>query len=152
MNGWYGLLAFLVGFVLAQSWKFVAGLARGEKGAAFKNFRTAIGYMMQSGGMPSGHSASMSALTTYLGLVAGFDSGIFALAVATTIIVVYDAVHVRYAVGEQGRALNELLREKKRPALPIVEGHTVGQALVGIILGVGVGCLVYGMVRMIGQG
>lgn len=143
MNGWYGLLAFLIGFALAQLWKFVAGLIKGRGQVALKNFKTAIGYMMQSGRMPSGHSASMTALTTYLGLAGGFDSGVFALAVATTIIVIYDALHVRYAVGEQGKALNNLLAEDKKSTLPVVEGHTVPQVVVGTLLGISVGCLVF---------
>ena len=145
MNGWYGLLAFLIGFVVAQFWKFVAGLVTGRSKAAMKNFKTAIGYMMQSGGMPSGHAASMTALTTYIGLASGFDSGLFALAAATTIIVIYDAIHVRYAVGEQGKALNGLLKDGKKPEIPVVEGHTVGEVVVGAILGIIIGALVFYM-------
>lgn len=96
---------------------------------------------MRSGGMPSGHSASMTAMTTYLGMMAGFDSGLFALSVAMTLIVIYDAIHVRYAVGEQGKALNNLLKKDHQKPLPLVEGHTTAQAAVGVIIGVLVGVL-----------
>lgn len=60
-------------------------------------------------------------------------------------IVVYDAVNVRYAVGEQGKALNSLLEMNKKPILPVVEGHTVLQvfvgAIIGLIVGFGIGYL-----------
>lgn len=124
---------------MAQLWKFVAGLIKDRKQVKWTNFKTLIGYFMRSGGMPSGHSASMAGLMTYIGLTGGFDSGLFALAVATTIIVVYDAVHVRYAVGEQGKALNRLLEKDGQRALPVVEGHTMPQVMVGLILGVLIG-------------
>lgn len=143
MNGWYALLAFLIGFTIAQLWKFVAGLIMGRGQPALKNFKTAIGYALESGGMPSGHTASMTALTLYLGLSGGFNTGLFALAVASTTIVIYDALHVRFAVGEQGKALNGLLQKAGKPTLPIVAGHTVPQVLVGLMLGVVVGMCIY---------
>lgn len=107
------------------------------------HFKTAIAYIFRSGGMPSGHAASMTALTTSIGIAEGFSSSIFALALASTIIILYDAVHVRYAVGEQGEVLNRLLRQNGGKPLPIVEGHTVPQVVVGVILGALVGLLVW---------
>lgn len=139
MNGWYALLAFGCGFVVAQLWKFVAGLISGHRRKASTDWTTVVGYLMRSGGMPSGHSASMTALTAYIGCWCGFDSAIFALAAATTLIVLYDAVHVRYAVGEQGKALNGLLEKNDQQLLPIVEGHTVPQVVVGVLLGILIG-------------
>lgn len=148
MNGWYALLTFACGFVVAQLWKFVAGLISGRKQKASSDWKTAIGYLMRSGGMPSGHSASMAGLTTYLGLMCGFDSAIFALAVATTLIVIYDAVHVRYAVGEQGKALNKLLEKDNQQSLPVVEGHTVPQVAVGVVLGILIGVGMWFLTRL----
>lgn len=143
MNGIYALIAFFFGFVLAQLWKLIDGLARRKRHPEMAHFKTAIAYIFRSGGMPSGHSASMTALTVYLGYANGFDSNILALAVASTIIVLYDAIHVRYAVGEQGKALNKLLEKAGKNKLPIVEGHTVPQVAVGALLGGIVGTLVY---------
>lgn len=144
MNGWYALVAFLCAFVVAQLWKFVAGLLSGTRGESrMVGFRQAIDYLSRSGGMPSGHAASMTALSVYLGCAYGFDSGIFALAIATSVIVVYDAIHVRYAVGEQGKALNGLLKTAGKAGLPVVEGHTPIQALVGILVGAAVGWIVF---------
>ncbi len=139
MNGWYALGAFFGGFVVAQLWKFVGGLIRRRGKLHFNNFGEVIGDLTRAGGMPSGHAASMAALTMYLGFAAGFDSGLFILSLAFFGIVVYDATHVRYAVGEQGEALNGLLKAAGKPELPIVEGHTIPQVIVGALLGVVIG-------------
>lgn len=141
MNGILALCAFAGGFTLAQLWKLVEGALHRKKHPEMAHFKTAIAYIFRSGGMFSGHAASMTALTTYLGVVEGLNSSIFALAVASTIIILYDAVHVRYAVGEQGEALNRLLTGNGDKTLPVIEGHTVPQVVVGIILGALVGLL-----------
>lgn len=137
-KGWYALIVFGVGFLLAQVWKLVEGLVRGG-GKEVVDFKTAIGYFTRSGGMPSGHTASFTGASVYLGCAFGFGSAVFALAACTWMIVVYDATHVRYAVGEQGKALNGLLKAAGKTELPIVEGHTMAQVVVGAILGVIVG-------------
>ena len=46
---------------------------------------------------------SMVALTTVIGFHDGWGSAVFAIAAATTLVIIYDATHVRRAVGEQGR-------------------------------------------------
>ena len=141
--GWGAIVAFVAAWVIAQGWKFVVGMYLGKGQPMMQNFRTAVGYLTRSGGMPSGHSAWMTAATVYLGCYYGFTSGIFALAVASTGIVLYDAIHVRYAVGEQGKALNKLLKKAGEPTLPVVEGHTIPQMIVGVMIGVIVGLGVY---------
>lgn len=142
MKAWYALVAFAGGFVVAQLWKFIAGLVSQRKQKK-RNFKEMIGYLMRSGGMPSGHAASVTALSIYIGCYAGFDSAVFMLAVAFLIIVLYDAIHVRYAVGEQGKALNQLLKGAGKPELPVVEGHTMTQVVVGTLIGVVIGLGVF---------
>lgn len=144
--GWGAILAFFAGFIIAQLCKFLLGACTKEGRSGMKDIRSAIGYLMRSGGMPSGHSAGMMAVTVYLGCYYGFLSGIFALAVATTGIVLYDATHVRYAVGEQGEALNKLLKKSGEAELPVVEGHTMLQVVVGAFLGIMVGLGVFFLV------
>lgn len=135
MNIWMAGVAFAGGFVVAQLLKLIIGLIQGSK-TGVVSLRTAVGYLTRSGGMPSGHAASFTALTTYIGCVDGFDTALFALAMATLLIILYDAVHVRYAVGEQGRALNQLLKAAGKPELPVVEGHTISQVVVGALIGI----------------
>ena len=141
MKAWYALVAFACGFAVAQLWKFVTGVVSSRKQEK-RDLKEMVGYLMRSGGMPSGHAAIVTALAVYLGCFSGFDSPIFMLAVAFWGIVLYDAIHVRYAVGEQGKALNKLLKEAGKPELPVVEGHTMAQVVVGTILGIIIGLLV----------
>lgn len=99
------------------------------------NFGQLVWYFTRSGGMPSGHTASLTGMLVYFGCLYGFDSGIFLLGLGLWAIVVYDATHVRYAVGEQGKALNSLLAKAGENELPLVEGHTIPQVTVGAIIG-----------------
>lgn len=146
MEGLYALIAFVVAWFFAQVSKTVLGVIGGKKSGKVTNLGSAIGYFTRSGGMPSGHTASFTALCVYLGCEFGFMSGIFALAVANLIVIIYDAIHVRYAVGVQGEALNELLKEQGKKELPVVEGHTLSQVIVGAVIGVVVGVLVFWLV------
>lgn len=139
MEGLYGLVAFVVAWLVAQVSKTILGLLRGYRTGEIVGFGSFIGYFMRSGGMPSGHSASVTALCVYLGCLNGFNSSVFALSVGVLIIVLYDAINVRYAVGEQGKALNRLLQAADRPTLHVVEGHTLPQVIVGVLIGVAVG-------------
>lgn len=143
MEGLYALVAFTVAWLIAQVSKTMLGLVGGHKAGKVTNLGMAIGYFARSGGMPSGHTASFTALCIYLGCEFGFTSGIFALGIATWSIIVYDAIHVRYAVGVQGEALNGLLKEQGKSSLPIVEGHTLPQVIVGGMIGVVVGLLIF---------
>lgn len=143
-EGGWALLAFVIGFLVAQIWKMISSIINGKK-AGVMNWKMAIDHFSRSGGMPSGHTASFSALTVYLGCEYGFGSGIFVLAVATLAVIMYDAIHVRYAVGEQGKVLNSMLRKTGKAELPVVEGHTLSQVVVGMLIGVLVGVAVYGI-------
>lgn len=138
MDGLSGLIAFVVGWLAAQMGKILGDLIRN---GGRMSLRELADCFVRSGGMPSGHTASFTALTACLGIQYGFLSGISVLALCMTVIVVYDSVNVRYAVGEQGKLLNTIAvdRNYKREKLKVVEGHTVPQAIVGAILGVLIG-------------
>ena len=88
--------------------------------------------IIKTGGMPSSHTACYLAMSLMIGFIEGFNSTLFALAVCTLVIIIYDAANVRYAVGEQGKALNEIIEKK----IKVIEGHTVFQILVGGLMGV----------------
>ena len=142
MSGFFVILAFFLGWLVAQSAKLTAAVVR-KKGKL--TFGDVVYYMTKSGGMPSGHTASFVAVTTYLGMTYGFGSAMFGLAACMTAIIIYDATNVRYAVGEQGKLLNEIARtdnNAKTKPQKLVEGHTVPQVIVGGILGILLGILV----------
>lgn len=139
---WYALVAFVLAWLVAQTWKTIAGVIGGyksDKSDKSMDLASLIGYVTRSGGMPSGHTASLTAMVVCLGHISGYGSAAFVLGIGVWLIVVYDAIHVRYAVGEQGKALNKLLKEANQPTLPVVEGHTVPQVIVGAIIGLIVG-------------
>ena len=128
-------LAFSLGWFVAQSIKLIVGFVKQKGKMTFADIRY---YMFKSGGMPSGHTASFVALDTALGLIYGWDTPVFAVAVCATLIFIYDAVNVRYAVGEHGKLLNEIAESDNNPKTKpqkIVEGHTIPQVIVGAAIG-----------------
>lgn len=131
MNGFKIIIAFVCGFVIAQAIKFIIALCKKEKNL----WR----YLFKSGDMPSGHAASLVAATTFIGFSEGVFSSIFALAICMTGIVLYDAMNVRYVVGEQGKALNRLISKPIR----VAEGHTFLEVFVGTILGFLIGFIIF---------
>ncbi|TBH21898.1 divergent PAP2 family protein [Thermus thermamylovorans] len=99
---------------------------------------------LETGGMPSSHAATVSALAVAVGLQEGFGSALFAVAAVFALIVMYDATGIRRAAGLHAQLLNQLVQELQRvlergPAPePLKEllGHTYLEVLVGALLGV----------------
>ncbi len=94
----------------------------------------------ETGGMPSSHSALVSALATGVGMTQGWDSSLFAIACVFAVIVMYDATGIRRAAGQQAQVLNQIVVEvfENAPPDPLKEllGHTPVQVLVGAIVGI----------------
>lgn len=96
----------------------------------------------RTGGMPSSHAAMVSALTTSLAIYEGFQSNIFAVSFAFSLIIMRDAMGVRRSSGMQGKSLNSLGRDLvERLGLeyhPVkeVQGHAPLEVVVGALLGV----------------
>lgn len=67
--------------------------------------------LFSTGGMPSSHSAAVTALATSIGISDGFDSHLFAICVVFSIIVMYDATGVRRQAGMQAVVLNQLVHD-----------------------------------------
>jgi len=94
------------------------------------------------GGFPSSHSCLITATTLSIGLFDGFNSPVFGLAVAMSMIVVYDAVSVRRQAGLQAKMINEIVRmifagqPIPQKQLREVLGHTPVEAFAGVILGI----------------
>ena len=98
---------------------------------------------VETGGMPSSHAASVSSLSTMVGLNEGFRSTLFGVTLFFSLIVMYDAAGLRRAAGRHAMVLNRLIDEHfKNPeqgAQKLMEllGHTPFEVLVGALLGVG---------------
>lgn len=99
------------------------------------------------GGMPSAHSALMTALATTIGLLYGFDSPLFAISLAVAFIVMYDAAGVRRTVGYHSTMLNRMLDELFKgdkefsQRLAEIIGHTKWEVFAGAMLGIVLGVL-----------
>ena len=130
------LIIPLCAWVVAQFIKVLRALTQG-KGLD-------LSYFVSSGGMPSAHSAMVSALATAVAMTDGFGSSFFAISVVLAIIVMYDAAGVRQSVGQQSVVLNRIILElKRREPLVKIEaglrelmGHTPFEVIAGCILGI----------------
>src|SRR5687768_230206 len=97
--------------------------------------------LFTTGGMPSSHSALVTATTLAIGLYYGFDDPIFALGVAVTMIVTYDAAGVRHQAGIHAQRINVIFDELlhghpiNERDLREVLGHTPLEVVGGILLG-----------------
>lgn len=96
-----------------------------------------------TGGMPSSHSAGVMSLSTSVGLINGFSSVEFAIALGYAFIVMYDAAGVRRAAGKQAACLNKIIMDIYKQdlleaggKLKELLGHTPLQVFVGAILGI----------------
>jgi len=102
------------------------------------------GRAFETGGMPSSHTATVTALIVGIGISKGWDSILFAAVAVYGYIVIYDATNVRRAAGDQATVLNQLVStfenafdEKSRPqALKTLLGHSYLQAFVGALVGI----------------
>lgn len=104
--------------------------------------------MIGDGGMPSGHSATVSSLAVFTGLFCGFSSFQFAVTAVLAIIVCHDATGVRQETGKQAMMLNEIIQILESEDLPEVKlkelvGHTPLQVIIGILIGIANACLMY---------
>lgn len=97
--------------------------------------------LLTTGGMPSSHSSLLTATSLGIGLYHGFDDPVFAIAVAITMVVVYDAAGVRRQAGIHAQRINVLFSELLRghmlneKDLREVLGHTPLEVIGGILLG-----------------
>lgn len=111
--------------------------------------RLDFSYLVSTGGMPSAHSAMVSGLALAIGLRTGFESPVFALALAFALVVMFDASTVRRAAGLQARLLNQILEELfkhhhlSEKKLAELLGHTRLEVFMGMVIGILVGLLVH---------
>ncbi|MDD5136058.1 MAG: divergent PAP2 family protein [Candidatus Omnitrophica bacterium] len=128
-------------WLIAQSIKVALGVFREKR----FNFRWFIG----TGGMPSSHAASVSALATSIGVTYGFDSALFSVTLIFTLVVMFDAQGVRHSTGKQAEILNKMLDDiywkKKLDEKELKEliGHTPVEVFAGAFLGIIVSLLLY---------
>ena len=129
---------------------FAGGLAQLIKFtvAAIRLRRFDFSLLSSAGGMPSAHSALVTALAVSVGLTEGFDSHEAMIAVGFGTIVLADAATLRRAVGEQAKLLNRIVDKlggsdkfgikRLRERL----GHTRREVVGGVLFGMAVAYVV----------
>ena len=106
-------------------------------------------YLSGSGGMPSAHSAFVTALATSVAMIQGLGSVAFGITVILALVVMYDAAGVRQSVSQQSTVLNRVVEELRlrRPMAELgsdlreLVGHTPFQVITGAALGIAVAWL-----------
>lgn len=134
------LTSALFSWILAQFLKIIIEILSKRKKFRAKEliFRALFG----TGGMPSSHSATVTAVAVSIGFQDGFNSSIFAFAVVLLIIVIRDATGVRQSAGKQAEAINKILslQNKKNKTfhdkVKEVRGHTPLETFIGVIVGI----------------
>lgn len=108
-----------------------------------QNRKLSVQVLVTTGGMPSSHSALVTALATGVGQTVGWSSSEFAVATVFAIIVMYDAAGVRQAAGKQARILNQMIDELfnehpefNQDRLKELLGHTPFEVIAGSALGI----------------
>ena len=133
--------AALVAWIFAQSLKVFLAVRR--------RHQFDVRWFLGTGGMPSAHSAGVSALAIAVGRQVGFHTPAFAVALIFALVTMFDAQGVRRAVGRQAIAWNKLIDELylKGPVsqerLMELLGHTPVEVFVGAALGSGIALLFY---------
>lgn len=134
LSGNHIFIAVLLAWAIAQGTKVFLGVVT-EKRFNFKWF-------VDTGGMPSSHAATVSALATAVGLKCGLQSYLFAVTLIFAWIVLMDAQGFRRSAGKQAEALNKILDDiywrKKigEERLKELLGHTPFEVLMGTIIGI----------------
>lgn len=106
------------------------------------------GRMISSGGMPSSHSALITAMTVSVGKTAGLDSVAFAIAAVTSMVVMYDAANVRREAGKHAELLNKIAQDlypdnhSNQEKLKELLGHKLIEVAAGAVLGITIGFFV----------
>ncbi|MFX3675346.1 MAG: divergent PAP2 family protein [Paenisporosarcina sp.] len=146
------LLAALFGIIFAQFVKIpITYLITGK--IDWKLFTS-------TGGMPSSHSAAVTALTTAVAFETGLGSPLFAVSTIFAIIVMFDASGVRFQAGQQAIIINQMRNdfhsfvnqskewtqkknEEKIEELKTLLGHKPIEVLMGAITGIVISILIY---------
>jgi acid phosphatase family membrane protein YuiD len=114
--------------------------------------RLALSYFISAGGMPSAHSAFVTAITVSVGMGSGFTSDLFAISCVFSVIIMYDAWRLRGAVEHHAHILALLVQ--KHPDLSpgtinLRIGHSLAEIFAGILVGGGCAALGQLLLRMV---
>jgi len=104
-----------------------------------------ITFLWSTGGMPSSHSAVVSAVTTGIGFQEGITSSLFGVSLFFSLLAIRDALGVRRAAGLQARVLNQIITDLNSKHgttykhVKEINGHKAAEVFVGVLLGIFLG-------------
>lgn len=137
----YMLISAGAAWLVAQICKIFTGMIScGKKKINF------VSLIFESGGMPSSHSACVSALAASAAIYYGMDSAEFAISIILALVVMRDASGVRREAGKQAELLNTLADEINSDVdIKLQEkiGHSPLQVIIGMAVGIMVAVMVY---------
>jgi len=133
------IVAGIIAWFVAQTIKVIV--------LSFAQKKFSFSWYLILGDFPSSHSAAILALTTVIGLQNGFTSTIFALSLALTVFIIYDASVLRRASQRQAKSVNRLIEaiklSKELEPLREVLGHNYLEIISGSLIGILVGIIMY---------
>lgn len=131
-------VAALVSGVTAQILKpFIDMLQR----RGFHPFR-----LLDTGGMPSSHTAVVTTLTIGVAVYQGIGSPLFGISLIVSLYFIFEATGLRQEVGYQAKVLNEVMARVKEPDAEVLReliGHTWIEVVAGLALGTIIALLMY---------
>lgn len=104
-----------------------------------------INAMFATGGMPSSHTALVTALATSLGLIEGFNTTSFAITFVFGMVIAHDSMGIRFEAGKHANVINkiaedlsELLDQPENPEEKLKDllGHHPIEVIGGFLLGI----------------
>lgn len=135
-NQW--LSASVIAWLIAQLMKMVLN--------TIATRRIDFSRLVDSGGMPSSHTAFVSALCTAVAMTEGMNSVVFAAVACFSMIIIYDATNLRRSAGYHAQVLNEVVPQLLKgkvikdgfiyPRLRELLGHNPVEVFVGAIVGI----------------
>lgn len=131
-------LAAIVSGVAAQALKpFVDALNK----RGFNPLR-----VLDTGGMPSSHTAVVTTLTTGVAYYQGVSSPLFGISLIMSLYFIFEATGLRQEVGHQARVLNEVVERLKvtgsHHVEPEVLRELIGHTWIEVFAGLGLGFIV----------
>ncbi len=99
--------------------------------------RLSLEDIVVTGGMPSAHSATVTALCLSILWTEGWRNSIFVVAVVLAVVVIRDSLGVRRTAGEEGKTINSIIRlaHVRTPPVHYSLGHTPTEVAVGMVIG-----------------
>lgn len=135
----YVFVSICLSWFMAQ---FIKGIRGIFKEKSIKGFRRIV----TNGGMPSSHASSVSALCAASVIMYGFSSFQFAFSFLFALIVMNDAIGVRYETGKHSKVLKKIIKEGDMEMdvnLRVAVGHTPLQVVFGSALGVAIALVLH---------